>query len=144
MSIAVASGSTVTPGTYPITLTGTAGSSVKTTTVNLTVTAPVAANFTISVSPSSGSLDQGQSGYAVVTTTVSGGFSSAISLSAAGIPSGVTGSFSPNPIAAPGSGTSDFTLTVSRSARIGTYPITITGRGGGITHTTTLSFKVQR
>jgi hypothetical protein len=35
-------------------------------------------------------------------------------------------------------------LTVSRSARIGTYPITITGRGGGITHTTTLSFKVQR
>jgi subtilase family serine protease len=144
MSIAVASGSTVTPGTYPITVTGTAGSSVKTTTVNLTVTAPVAANFTISVSPSSGSLDQGQSGYAVVTTTVSGGFSSAISLSAAGIPSGVTGSFSPNPIAAPGSGTSDFTLTVSRSARIGTYPITITGRGGGITHTTTLSFKVQR
>jgi len=144
MSITVASGSTVTPGTYPITVTGTAGSTVESTTVSLTVTAPATPAFTISVSPTSGYLDQGQSGYAVVTTTVSGGFSSAISLSATGIPSGVTGSFSPNPIAAPGSGTSDFTLTVSRSAKTGTYPITITGTGGGITHTATLTFEVLR
>ena len=144
MSITVASGSTVSPGTYPITVTGTAGSTVETTTVSLTVTAPASPAFTISVSPSSGSLDQGQSGYATVTTTVSGGFSSAISLSATGFPSGVTGSFSPNPIAPPGSGTSKFTLTVSKSAKLGTYPITITGTGGGITHTTTLTFEVLR
>jgi kumamolisin len=142
MSITVAS--TVATGTYPIKVTGTAGSTVETTTVNLTVTAPVQANFAISVSPTSGSLDQGQSGYAVVTTTVSGGFSSAISLSSTGIPPGVTGSFSPNPIAAPGSGTSHFTLTVSRTAKTGTHPITITGTGGGITHTTTLTFEVLR
>jgi subtilase family serine protease len=142
MSITVAS--TVATGTYPITVTGTGGSTVETTTVNLTVTAPVQANFAISVSPTSGSLDQGQSGYAVVTTTVSGGFSSAISLSATGLPSGVTGSFSPNPIAAPGSGTTHFTLTVSRSAKTGTYPITITGTGGGVTHATTLTFEVLR
>jgi subtilase family serine protease len=136
--------STTATGTYTITVTGTSGSTVESTTVSLTVTAPVAASFAISVSPTSGSLDQGQSGYAVVTTTVSGGFSSAISLSATGLPSGVTGSFSPNPIAAPGSGTTDFTLTVSRTAKTGTYPITITGTGGGITHTTTLTFEVLR
>jgi kumamolisin len=136
--------STTVAGTYPITITGTSGGTTETTTVSLTVTAPVAGNFTIAVSPTSGSLDQGQSGYATVTTTVSGGFSSAIALSATGVPSGVTGSFSPASIASPGSGTAHFTLTVSRTAPTGTYPITITGTGGGVTHTTTLSFEVLR
>jgi subtilase family serine protease len=136
--------STTATGTYPITITGTSGSTVETTTVSLTVTAPATAAFTVSVSPTSGSLDQGRSGYVVVTTAVSGGFSSAISLSATGLPSGVTGSFSPNPIKAPGSGTSDFTLTVSRTAPTGTHTITITATGGGLTHTTTLSFEVLR
>jgi hypothetical protein len=37
-------------------------------------------------------------------------------------------------------------LTVSRTAKTGTYPITITitGTGDGITHTTTLTFEVVR
>jgi len=39
-----------------------------------------------------------------VSTTVSGGFNSAVSLSATGLPAGVTASFSPTSIAAPGSG----------------------------------------
>jgi uncharacterized membrane protein len=142
MSITVAS--SVATGNYTITVSGVSGGTTETTTVSLTVTAPVAANFTISVSPTSGSLDQGQSGYAVVTTTVVGGFSSAIALSATGVPSGVTASFSPASIAAPGSGTSDFNLTVARTAKTGTYPITISGKGGGITHTTTLSFTILR
>lgn len=138
MSITVAS--TVATGTYPITVTGTSGSTTETTTVSLTVTAPVAGNFTISVSPTSGYLYQGQSGYAVVTITASGGFDSAVALSATGVPSGVTSSFSPASVT--GSGSSDFTLTVSRSAPTGTYPITITGTGGGVTHSTTLTFEV--
>ena len=136
--------SSTVAGTYPITITGTSGSTTETTMVSLTVTAPVAGNFTIAVSPTSGSLDQGQSGYATVTTTVSGGLSSAIALSATGVPSGVTGTFSPTSIASPGSGTAHFTLTVSRTAPTGTYPITITGTGGGVTHTTTLTFEVLR
>jgi kumamolisin len=131
-------------GTYTITVTGTGGGITQKATVSLTVTAPVPPSFTISVSPTSGYLDQGQSGYAVVTTTVSGGFSAAVALSSSALPSGVTGSFSPASIAAPGSGTSDFNLTVSRSARTGTYPITITGKGGGVTQTTTFTFQVRR
>jgi subtilase family serine protease len=143
MSITVAS--TVAAGTYAITVTGTSGSTSHTTSVSLTVTSSGGTgNFTISVSPSSGYLLRGESGYAVVTTSVSGGFSAPITLSASGIPSGVTGSFSPNPIASPGSGTSDFTLTVSRNAPTGTSVITITGTGGGQTHTTTLTFTVRR
>jgi subtilase family serine protease len=143
-TLTLTTSSSTPTGTYPITITGTSGATTETTTVNLTVTAPVAASFTISVSPTSGSLDQGQSGYATVTTTVSGSFSSAITLSYSTLPSGVTASFSKNPIAAPGSGTVDFTLTVSRTAPTGTYPITITGTGGGVTKTTTLTFEILR
>ena len=81
---------------------------------------------------------------AVITTTVSGGFDSAVALTASGQPAGVTVSFSPASIAAPGSGTSDMTLTVSRTAATGTYPITMTGTGGGVTETTTLTLQVRR
>jgi hypothetical protein len=112
--------------------------------VSLTVTAVASGNFTISVSPTSGYLDQGQSGYAVVTTKVSGGFDSAISFSASRVPTGVTYSFTPASIGAPGSGTTDFNLTVAKNAPTGTYPITITGTGGGLTHTTTLTFQIRR
>jgi subtilase family serine protease len=142
LTLAVAS--TTVAGTYTITVTGTGGGITHTATVALTVTSPTAGAFTISVSPTSGSLRQGQSGTATVTTAVSGGFDSAISLSATGEPTGVTISFTPSSIAAPGSGTSSMLLTVSRSAPTGTYPITITGTGGGVTHTTTLTFEVVR
>jgi len=140
LSLVVAS--TTAAGTYTITVTATGGGLSHTATVSLTVTAPTAGAFTISVSPTSGYLAQGQSGYAVITTTVSGGFDSAVALSGTGQPAGVTVSFSPSSIAAPGSGTSDMNITVSRTAATGTYPITITGTGGGITHTTVLTFEV--
>ena len=136
--------STTVAGTYPITITGTGGGITHTATVSLTVTTAVAGSFTLSISPTSGYLDQGQSGYGVVTVTATGGFNAAVSLSASGVPSGVTYSFSPTSIAAPGSGTSDFTLSVSRTAKTGTYPIVITATGGGVTKTTTLTFQVRR
>jgi kumamolisin len=143
-TLTITVGSSAATGTYTITVTGTGSGITHTTTVSLTVTAPTTGAFSISVSPTSGYLDQGQTGYAVITTTVSGGFDSAIALSATGQPSGVTVSFSPSSIGAPGSGTSDMYLTVSKSAPVGTYPITITGTGGGITHTTILTFSVRR
>ena len=136
--------STTVTGTYPITITGTGGGITHTTTVSLTVTAATTGAFTVSVSPTSGYLHRGQSGYAIVTTTVSGGFSSAIGFTASGAPSGVTVSFSPASIAAPGSGTTHFNISVSSSAATGTYPLTITATGGGVTHTTTLSLQVRR
>ena len=140
MNIAVAS--TTATGTYTITVTGTSGSTTETTTVSLTVTAPSQGTFTLSVSPTSGYLDQGQSGYAVVTVTASGGFDSAVTFSATGVPSGVTSSFSPTSVT--GSGTTDFNLTVSRSASTGTYSITIKGTSGSQSATTTLTLQIRR
>jgi kumamolisin len=141
-SLTLAVASTTTAGTYTITVTGTGGGITHTATVSLTVTAATAGTFTISVSPTSGSVARGKSGYVVVTVTGSGGFDSAVALSATGIPTGVTGSFSPTSIT--GSGTSHFTLSVSRTAPTGTYPITITGTSGSTSHSTVLTFQVKR
>jgi kumamolisin len=136
--------STTAVGTYTITVTGMGGGITQMANVSLTVTAPVAGSFTISVSPSIGYLNRGTSGYAVVSTAISGGFDSAIALSESGQPAGVTVSFSPPSIAAPGSGTSDMNLTVSKNAPTGFYLITITGTGGGTTKSTMLIFEIRR
>lgn len=94
-------------------------------------------DFSISVSPSSGSVVQEESTTATVSVSSIAGFSETVSLSASGLPSGVTASFSPS------SGTPSFesTLTISTTSTTptGTYSITITGTGGGETHTCTYS-----
>jgi hypothetical protein len=87
-------------------------------------------------------VQQGHSGNSTITTTGAGGFNSAITLSASGLPSGTTAGFAPNPIAAPGSGSSTLTLTVGSGTTPGTYAVTVTGTGGGITHTTMVSLTV--
>ncbi|HXE34722.1 MAG TPA: protease pro-enzyme activation domain-containing protein [Verrucomicrobiae bacterium] len=99
-------------------------------------------NFTISASPASVSVVQGNNGTSTITTAVSGGFNSAIALSATGQPTGVTVSFSPTSIAAPGSGTSTMTIAVASTTAAGTYPITVTGTGGSVTQTATVTLTV--
>ena len=133
-------GASTPTGTYPITVTGNGGGVQRNTTVTLTVTSP--ANFTISASPASLSVTQGNQGTSTITTTVSGGFNSSIALSATGAPSGTTVSFNPSTIPAPGSGTSTMTITVGASTAPGTYPITVTGNGGGIQHNATVTLTV--
>ena len=130
-------------GTYPITVTGNGGGLQQNTTVTLTVTAQQQPNFTISASPSSLTVQQGKQGTSTITTTISGGFNSAISLSAAGAPAGTTVSFNPNPIPAPGAGNSTMTIMVGGSTPVGTYPITVTGNGGGLQQNTTVTLTVS-
>jgi kumamolisin len=139
MTMSVAS--STAPGTYTITVTGTSGSTQETTTVSLTVTG-TSPNFTISASPTSLTISPGNSGNSTITTTISGGFNSAIALSASGEPSRVTVSFSPSSIPAPGSGSSTMTVTVNRRARAGNYTITVKGTGGSVNHTTTVSLTI--
>ena len=106
----------------------------------LTVTAQ--GSFTISASPSSLRVAQGNQGTSTITTTISGGFSSAIALSASGMPSGTTVSFNPQTIPTPGSGNSTMTITVGASTPVGTYPITVTGNGGGVQQNATVTLTV--
>jgi subtilase family serine protease len=136
--------STTRTGTYTITVTGNGGGINHTTTVTLTVTSAANANFTISASPRSANIARGNSTTFTITTAISGGFNSAIALSATGQPSGATVSFTPTSIAAPGSGTSTMKVTTTSSTSRGTRTITITGTGGGKTHTTTVTLTVTR
>jgi hypothetical protein len=99
-------------------------------------------DFSISASPTSVSVAQGANGTSTITTSVSGGFNNAISLSASGAPSGTTVSFSPTSIAAPGSGSSTMTMAVGAGTAAGTYSITVTGTGGTTSHSASVSLTV--
>jgi uncharacterized membrane protein len=137
MTITVGSGTTA--GTYPITVTGNGGGIQQSTTVTLTVVIPT---FTISASPSALTISTGHQGTSAITTAISGGFNSAIALSATGAPSGTTVSFNPTSIPAPGSGTSTMTITVGTSTPTGSYSITVTGSGGGVQQSTVVTLTV--
>ena len=105
--------------------------------------APVAAgDFTITAAPNKIKIAQGAAGLSKITTTISGGFDSAIALSATGQPTGVTVAFKPSSIAAPGSGSATMRITVASTASTGLSTITVTGTGGGVTQTTTVKIDV--
>jgi subtilase family serine protease len=137
MNITVAS--TVAAGMYPITVTGTSGTTQETTTVQLTVTG-TQAGFSLSASPTSLTVARNSSGTSTITVSISGGFSGAVSLSASGEGSQNSVSFSPSSIT--GGGTSTMTVKVGRRASTGTHTITITGTSGSTKHTTTVSLDV--
>src|SRR5438309_8636534 len=94
-------------------------------------------NFTLSASPASLSITQGDSGSSKITITPSGGFTGSVSLSASGLPAGVTASF----------GTTlktshTVTLTVSITATAGAATAMITGTSGALTNTTTIPLNI--
>jgi uncharacterized membrane protein len=138
MTIDVGAGTAL--GTYPITVTGSGGGLQHSTTVTLTVTDPP--DYTISANPPAVSVAQGGQGNSTITTTIIGSFNNAINLSASGVPSGTTVTFNPNQIAAPGNGSSYMTINVGASTALGSYPITVTGSGGGVRHSTTVTLTV--
>lgn len=99
-------------------------------------------DYTVSVSPLSVAIPQGSMGSTTISTTVSGNFSNAVLLSASGLPSGVTASFSPATIPSPGSGSSNLALAVASSSVAGTYPLIVTALAGSMTHTTTVNLTI--
>jgi hypothetical protein len=142
-SSGVISGTPITAGTANFTVQVSDSASPPATAIAaLSITVTAAPSFTISASPSSLSVVQGKQGTSTITSTISNGFSSAITLSASGMPSGTTVSFNPNPIPAPGSGSSTMTITVGSSTPTGTYLITVTGSGGGVQQNTTVNLTV--
>ena len=95
--------------------------------------------FTVGVSPSSIAVPAGTSKTTSVSVGANGGFTGNVDLSVSGLPSGVTGSFSPSSVSAPGSST--LTLTASASAT-GSATATVTGTSAGVAKTVQLSVTV--
>lgn len=124
-----------------MTITGTDGSTIThTTTVTLTITASAAADFSISASPGTDVTRKNGTATYTVGVTPSGGFSSDVALSLIALPSGPSGTFNPTSITG-GSGSS--TLSVSTGSAAGTYTLRITGTGGGLSHSTSVSLKIH-
>ncbi len=98
-------------------------------------------SFSVAVSPSSRTIAPGGSGVAKVTTTVSGGFDSTITLSASGAPAGVRVTFKPGTVT--GAGTAAMRIQTTAKAKAGTYTITITGTGAGATQTATFTLIIS-
>lgn len=145
-TLALQAGATVAARTYSLTITATGGGRTKTQKVALTITP--SPNFTLNESPKALSVAQGANGTVNLSITgIVGGFNSDIALSlppsgTGSLPAGVTATFTPASLAAPGSGSSVLTLAVAGSAVLGTYPLTLTATGGSVTKTVILTLKV--
>jgi Fibronectin type III domain len=105
---------------------------------------PQNGDFTITATPSSQSVGRGGTVTYTVTLTPSGGFTGNVSLSASASPKakGTTLSFSPQTLVVPSMTTSTLTVRTGRNTTRGTYTITITAIGGGLTRTTTVTLLV--
>ena len=98
---------------------------------------PVAVPGTVTVSAAPTTVSVPVEGNGSVDVTVARvGFSGPISLALTGLPAGVTGSWSANPVAA-GATSATLTLTAGATAAVGTAPLTVRASGSGVTDATT-------
>jgi serine protease len=135
-ALSVQTSSTTPAGTYSLLITGTATSGSHLANYSLKVTTAVTTGtFSILASPSSGSAKLNSSISTSIVTATTGGSVQTVKLSASGLPSGVTASFSPSSVTS--GGTATLKLTISRRARVGTYTITVSGTGTSSSASTT-------
>jgi endoglucanase len=90
-------------------------------------------SFTLNSSAAALTIAQGGSGSDTISIIDAGGFTGSVTLTASGLPNGVTATFGTNPA----TGSSALTLTASTTAPLGTATITITGSSGSLTPSTT-------
>jgi subtilisin family serine protease len=99
---------------------------------------PSAPDFSLFATPSQ-TVVQGASTSYAVSITSSGGFIDLVTLSASGLPTGATATFSTNPATT----SSTMTVTTSTTTPTGTYTLTINGTSGALTHSTTVTVIIQ-
>ncbi len=97
-------------------------------------------DFGVSISPSSQTVAPGASATYAVSVASIGGSTQTVALSVSGLPSGVTGTFSPTSVAAGGSST--LTVTASSTAT-GSSSFNVTGTSGATSHSTAASVTVS-
>ncbi len=114
--------------------------SVPAQTGEATCTGGTPANdFSVSVSPTSGSVAAGSSATTTVATATTSGSAQSVALTASGLPSGATAAFSSATVTSGSSST--LTIATTAATAPGTYPITVTGTGSA-TRTATYTLTV--
>ncbi len=103
-----------------------------------------AADFAVSASPPSQTINPGNSTTYNVTATPAGGFTGSVALSVTGLSSDASGSFNPPSLSITDSNakTAVLTITTTSSTPPGTYTVNITAISGILQHATTVSLIV--
>ena len=131
-------GNIAPPGYYMLFLLNNAG----VPSVASFVEVAQAPDFSLSASPASQTVVQGNGTTYTINVAALGGFSGTVNLSLTGLPAGATGTFKPTSIA--GSGSSTLTISTLSSTTAGNYKLTITGTdGASLTHTATVTLVVN-
>src|SRR5579863_5084881 len=140
VTVTLTAASNATARSASVVISGTGGGLARTATIAFTVAVP---SFTLTLSTVSATVIRGSSVKLTFSTAAVNGFKSAIGMSVSGLPKGVTGTFAPASIAAPGGGSGVLTLKAASTAAAGSSTIIVTASGGGVTRTQTVSVKVQ-
>lgn len=131
--------SSVAPGSYPFTVTATSGG--LTHSVNLTLVVSAAADFSLTVTPLSQSVQPGANVNYTATITSQNGFAATTSFAVTGLPTGARASFTPSSVT--GSGSTQLAISTSTTTPAGTYPLTITASGGTLSHSASATLVVS-
>jgi hypothetical protein len=123
-------------GTYTLTIAASSGTLTNSTQVTLAV-----ADFSLSASPSSQTVTANSKGTYTVTVSALGSFSATVKFSVSGLPARTTASFSPSSVT--GSGSSKLTIATKAKATSGSYAVTVTVSGGGLTHSTNVTLVIK-
>ena len=128
---------TIAPGTYNIIVKGVSDSIEHTKSLTINVE-EVPFDFTISISPQTVEVKQGEEVSVTVSLELVSGSAKPVSLSLSGLPSTASYSFSPETVTPTGSST----LTIQTTNLEGSYSITIHGVADGVEKTANLQLKV--
>ena len=90
-------------------------------------------------------IPRAQAGSKMITVTSYGAFNAPVDLSVAGLPAGVSATFSVDPVKPPADGavTSRLTLRVAAGAVTGTYPLSVRGTSGAFTRSAPVDLIVK-
>ncbi|KOU82194.1 MULTISPECIES: M28 family peptidase [Streptomyces] len=97
-------------------------------------------DFSMALNPSSGTVQQGGTATTTVGTTVTTGTAQSVTLTASGLPAGVSASF--NPATVQSGQSSVLTLTATANAAPGTSTVVVKGQGTTLSHTVDYTLNV--
>ena len=125
--------------THTLTVRGSGGGHTSSADVTLEVATP---DFSVASNPIARKIAPGAAATYNLTVASRGGFDDTVSLQIQGLPSGATASFAPAAVT-PG-GTSTLTVVAGTTTPDGNYVLTIKGRAGSKTRTTSVTLEVRR
>lgn len=126
-TLTVTTSTSTATGGANLTVTGTSGKVSQALTLGLTVN-PAAGSVAVSATPATVTLAPGAIAVYTLALTRTN-YSGAVTFAAAGLPSGATATFSPNPA---GGNSASLQIATTDTMKDGSYPVTVSASGSGI------------